>query len=706
MSVYLGSDEITKQYLRSLAGGRASAGSGSTNGFTMSGDINMNGNEVIGLDDPSVGSSATNKKYVDDEIAKIPSSGGVGLSQAAADSRYLRKTDASSTYETQSDASNTYLSKTDATNTYVSQTALGAYSDSATIDTNFLKKTDAATTYAPVDASYTKSESDQKYSLKGSGSGGGGLSASGFTMTGDIDMGDNKILKLSNPTLPKSAANKEYVDNNFLSKHGGLILGSVNMGGQSITNLNPTPQGFNDAVTKKYVDDSIGLAGGLSITGITMSGDIDMDGHNVTGLSDPTNDDMAASKGYVDGNFLDLAGGAMVGNVDMGGYEIKNMLRTPTTDLSAVTKKWVSDEFPTKQEVLGGFTLSGALNLSGNEIYGLPDTPTRDNSAASKRYVDGKVTGSGGGPSTSGFSMTGDIDMQQNEIFSLPDVPSRDHSAVSKKYVTDNFCNTSGDTMTGDLSMGGRDVTNLPDAPTTDNSAGSKKYVDGKVAGGGGLSDSGFAMKGDINMGGYEVIGVTSVPSFNNSIVNKKYVDDEVSAITRGISQVQADARYLRLTKYEYDNWMDTFVDMNSAAIVWSDHVRKSVIDSDTNLEIRTISVNTSLSAATIKAREIEIYINYAYTKNVKGVNKILTSAKLLTTIDLSSNSYAAMEFKGSGTLHSFHIDDGHYLGNDTEATNSLLWQIGVMYGQHATTVGLNDECYVSFALNKAGQYG
>ena len=129
------------------------------------------------------------------------------------------------------------------------------------------------------------------------------------------------------------------MDNNFLSKHGGLILGNIAMSGQSITNLNPVPQNFNDAVTKKYVDDSISLAGGLSITGITMQGDINMSGHNVTGLSDPTNDDMAASKGYVDSNVLDLAGGAMVGDVDMGGYEIKNMLRTPTTDLSAVTKK-------------------------------------------------------------------------------------------------------------------------------------------------------------------------------------------------------------------------------------------------------------------------------------------------------------------------------------------------------------------------------
>ena len=231
-------------------------------------------------------------------------------------------------------------------------------------------------------------------------------------MTGDIDMGDNKILKLADPITSKSAMNKEYVDNNFLSKHGGLILGSIAMSGQSITDLNPTPQSNNKAVTKGYVDNALTLAGGLSITGIRMQGDIDMDGHNVKGLVDPTNDDMAASKGFVESNFLDLAGGTVVGKIDMGGYEIVNMLRTPTTDLSAVTKKWVSDEFPTKQEVLGGFTLTGPLNLSGNEIYGLPDVPTTDNSVTSKKYVDSKITtGGGGGLSASGFTMQGDINM-------------------------------------------------------------------------------------------------------------------------------------------------------------------------------------------------------------------------------------------------------------------------------------------------------
>ena len=532
MSVYLGYDEITKQYLKSLTGGSASSASSSspnTNGFTMSGDIDMGGNEVTGLDDPSSDGSAANKKYVDDEISKISVSGG--LDQATADGRYLQKTDASSTYETQSDTSNTYLSKTDATNTYVKdsvfQATLRSYSDSTIIDRDFLRKTDAsntylsktdaATTYAPVDASYTKSQSDNKYSLKGSGGGGGGLSSSGFTMTGDIDMGDNKILKLLDPTAPKEAANKKYVDNNFLGKRGGLILGNIDMSGQSITNLNLTPQSNNEAVTKKYVDDSIGLAGGFSITGITMQGDIDMSGHDVTGLADPTSDDMAARKGYVDGNFLDLAGGTMTG---------------------------------------------------------------------------------------------------------------------------------------------------------------------------------------DINMGGYEVYGVTSVPSFNNALVNKKYVDDSISALGSGITQVQADARYLRISNYEYDNWMDEFDDMNFVDYNWSKHVRKSSLGSLSNIEIRVASFITSMSISQLLKHKLMIGIRYVDSSTI---------TKHLITVTLSGKSFSKLSYGASGSsgdnghMYSFHIHEEEFVGGDADATDALLWQVGAKFEATKSHTLLDTRAYVSFALNFNG---
>ncbi len=181
----------------------------------MSGDIDMDDNEIVGLGDASTDSSATNKKYVDDKVANVG-----GFTQAQTDSGYLKKTDATTTYETQTSASNTFLSKTDATSTY-----------------------------ALLGASWTKAEPDAEYATSASG----GLSASGFTMTGDINMGDHEVKSLSTPTTNKSATNKSYVDNNFLSRHGGALLGNVTMSGQSITDLNPTPQNNNDAVTKSYI---------------------------------------------------------------------------------------------------------------------------------------------------------------------------------------------------------------------------------------------------------------------------------------------------------------------------------------------------------------------------------------------------------------------------------------------------------------------
>ena len=580
MSVYLGYNEVTKQYLGSLGGGGGtitvsdSSGDLSASGFTMSGDINMSGNEVVGLDDPSSDSSAASKRYVDDEVAKITTSGG--LDQATADNRYLQKTDASSTYETQTDASNTYLSKTDATNTYLSKASasvtylrnsvftntMRTYMSSPDIVTNFLRKTDAANTYAPIGAAYAKAESDTRYARKGSGGGGGGLSASGFTMTGDIDMS----------------------------------------------------------------------------------------GHNVTGLSDPTNDDMAASKGYVDGNFLDLAGGTMVGTINMGGYDISS----------------------------------------------LPDVPTTDNSATSKKYVDDEIkkvsSSGGGGASTSGFSMTGDINMQQNEITNLPDVPSRDHSAVSKKYMTDNFCNTSGDTMVGNLSMGGHDITNLPDVPTTDNSATSKKYVDA-TAGSGGLSAY-----------GYEIIGVTSVPSFNNSLVNKKFVDDSIAAVSGGITQANTDARYVRKTKITLGEWMDTFDEVNFVDYNWSKHVKKSTLTTESNIEIRVAWFVTDMNISQLLKHKLIIGIRYAGSSSA--------ISKHLITIPLSGKSFSKLSYGASGSsgdygyMYSFHIHDEEYIGNDADAKGSSLWQVGDKFEATKSHTLLNTSAHISFALNEAGQYG
>ncbi len=247
--------------------------------------------------------------------------------------------------------------------------------------------------------------------------------------------------------------------------------------------------------------------------------------------------------------------------------------------------------------------------------------------------------------------------------------------------------------------LSGNEIYGLPDTPTTDNSATSKKYVDGKFVSGGGLSSSGFTMQGDINMGGYEVIGVTSVPSFNNSLVNKKYVDDEVSTVRGGITQAQGDARHVRKVKLTLGEWMDTFDDVNFVDYHWSNHVRKSTLNSESNIEIKVGSFDTDMSISQLLKHKLVIGIRY--------VDPSSTITKHLFTIPLSGKSFSKLSY-GDGTnyLYSFHIDEEYWVGNDADATNSYLWQVGAKFEATKSHVLLSTKAYISFALNEAGQYG
>ncbi len=56
--------------------------------------------------------------------------------------------------------------------------------------------------------------------------------------------------------------------------------------------------------------------------------------------------------------------------------------------------------------------------------------------------------------------------------------------------------------------------------------------------------------------------------------------------------------------------------------------------------------------------------------------------------------------------MHSFHINDEYYIGNDADAKASFLWQLGVKFETHASHVLLDTTVYISFALNEAGQFG
>ena len=81
-------------------------------------------------------------------------------------------------------------------------------------------------------------------------------------MTGNLNLGNNKIVGLATPSLNTDAATKKYVDDNtgspdlsdYLEKDRTVAMtGELNLGGNKIINIGKPIQN-SDAVTKDYVD--------------------------------------------------------------------------------------------------------------------------------------------------------------------------------------------------------------------------------------------------------------------------------------------------------------------------------------------------------------------------------------------------------------------------------------------------------------------
>ena len=106
----------------------------------------------------------------------------------------------------------------------------------------------------------TKKYVDDKLNLK--------VDKAGDTITGPLSMDDGKIWDLASGTLDTNAVNKKYIDdqdatlqtriNLKLSKCGDSMSGELDMGTNKITDL-ATPTNNTDASNKKYVDDQDAL---------------------------------------------------------------------------------------------------------------------------------------------------------------------------------------------------------------------------------------------------------------------------------------------------------------------------------------------------------------------------------------------------------------------------------------------------------------
>ena len=198
-------------------------------------------------------------------------------------------------------------------------------------------------------------------------------------------------------------------------------------------------------------------------------------------VHDPTSNNQATNKHYVDHNFLNrITGGQIGGDLDMRGHTIKYLKLDNTESAAARVAE---------------------LNLKLNR---------------------------------SGDKMDGDINMNNNFIQNIA-TPTSSHQGVNKGYCDYNFLNRQkGGVIMGPISMNRNDLIGIPDTPKYGYSAVNKNYVDGEIGKIASVDttqlikkDGSVPMAADLDMGTHKISNVVN-PEFDTDVVNKQYLENKL----------------------------------------------------------------------------------------------------------------------------------------------------------------------------------
>jgi hypothetical protein len=292
------SDAATKGYVDT-----ASALKLNLTGGTMSGAIAMGTNKITGLGTPTADADAVTKSYVDAIAQGIDAKASVvaastanltlsgaqtidGVSVIAGDRVLVKDQTTTTNNGIYLCASGSWTRTTDA-DTYSELVAAYTFVEGGTVNANngFICTIPTSGTLGTTPITFAQ------FSGAGQVIAGAGLTKTGNTLDVGTASSSRIVVNSDNIDLATTAVTAGTYKSVTADAYGRITAGT-----------NPTTIsgfGITDAYTKTEVDTS--LSAKLSTTGGTMSGAIAMGTSKITGLGDPTNNQDATTKTYVDG---------------------------------------------------------------------------------------------------------------------------------------------------------------------------------------------------------------------------------------------------------------------------------------------------------------------------------------------------------------------------------------------------------------------